>query len=236
MKKPRLWSVGLAWLAAALAGCGGNSAESYVPPSSSAQAALELALEAWKAGQPAEPVGKLPTGATVRAIDMDWAAGRRLTAYEIVQELPQTAELGPRQFAVKLTLEGSPQPTLATYLVVGIDPLQVFRDKDYDLYFGAPAEPAAARAALEKALDCWRLRITPDELRSADPPITVADNDWAAGRRLIEYQLLPGEQPAGSTIRWPVRLRLVQADGREQTIDVVYVISTSPGIHVARGD
>jgi len=236
MRKSRPWPVGLAWLAVWLAGCGGNSDESYVPGSSSAQEALQLALEAWKSGQPADPVGKSPSGATIRAIDMDWAAGRRLSAFEILQELPPAAEAGPRQFVVQLTLDGMPQPIEATYLVVGIDPLQVFRDKDYDLYFGAPAEPALARTALEKALDCWRLRITPEELRLADPPVAMTDKDWVAGRRLIEFQLLPGEVPAGSTIRWPVRLRVVQADGREASIDVHYVIRTSPSIHIARGD
>jgi hypothetical protein len=100
----------------------------------------------------------------------------------------------------------------------------------------APAEPAAAQAALEKSLDCWRLRITPDELQKADPPINFADEDCYAGRRLIEYRLLAGEELAGSNIRWPVRLRLVQADGSEQIIDVLYIIGTNPGIHIARAD
>lgn len=136
MTKLCLSPVSCAWLAILLAGCGGNSAESYVPPSNAAQEALQIALEAWKGGQPADPAGKLPSGATVRAIDGDWTEGKRLSAYEIVKELPQTAEVGPRQFTVKLTLEGTPQPIETTYLVVGIDPLQVFRDKDYDKYFG----------------------------------------------------------------------------------------------------
>ena len=119
-----------------LAACSSNSDQSYVPASEAAQEALRLSLEAWKSGQPADPVGKLPSGATVRAIDMDWAAGKRLAAYEIGQELPPAAEAGPRQFAVTLTFEGSSEPVAATYLIVGIDPLQVFRDKDYAQYFG----------------------------------------------------------------------------------------------------
>jgi len=100
----------------------------------------------------------------------------------------------------------------------------------------AEADPAAARSALEKALDCWRLRITPDELQSADPAIIVADEDWRDGRRLLEFQLLAGEYPWGTAIRWPVRLKVVQANGREQQIEVVYSVSTNPIIHISRQD
>jgi hypothetical protein len=100
----------------------------------------------------------------------------------------------------------------------------------------AEADPATARAALEKALDCWRMRITPGELQAADPPITVKDVDWREGRRLLEFQLLAGEVAWGSSIRWPVRLKLVQADGREETLEVLYIVSTSPIIHISRRD
>ena len=135
-RAPWLVSLPLIFLAGLAGGCDKSNA-SYVPSPSSAQDALKLALDAWKESRPAEPVGKLASGATVRAIDMDWAAGKKLTAYEIVKELPATGEAAPRQFSVKLTLAGAAQPVEATYYVVGIDPLQVYRDKDYDRYFGA---------------------------------------------------------------------------------------------------
>jgi hypothetical protein len=122
-------------LTLALAGCG-TSSSSYVPKGNDAQDALKLALDAWKNGQPADPAGKLPSGATVRAIDADWAAGHKLAGYEILQELPAGAEAGPRKVNVKLTYQGGSAPVEATYFIVGIDPLQVFRDKDYEKYFG----------------------------------------------------------------------------------------------------
>jgi len=100
----------------------------------------------------------------------------------------------------------------------------------------AVADPAVARSALEKALDCWRLRITPQELAAAEPPITMADEDWDDGRRLVEFQLLSGEQAIGTSIRWPTRLKVVRADGREQWIDVEYIIYTDPIIHISRRD
>jgi hypothetical protein len=100
----------------------------------------------------------------------------------------------------------------------------------------ADADPALARTALEKALDCWRLRIAPEELKAASPPIAFSDFDWQGGQRLQEFQLLPGEESLGINVRWPVRLKLVHPDGRQEVIDVVYVISTSPSIHIARAD
>jgi hypothetical protein len=104
-------------------------------------------------------------------------------------------------------------------------------------YTPPPAADAdLARASLEKALDCWRLRITPQELQSAEPPMTFADYDWQDGRRLVEFQLLPGEQPLGTSIYWPVRLKVVGADGREQVADVTYIVCTSPIIHISRLD
>jgi hypothetical protein len=123
-------------LTLAFAGCGFKSSTNYVPTGNAAQDALKLALDAWKNGQPADPAGKLPSGATVRAIDSDWAAGQKLASYELLQELPAEAEAGPRKLTVKLTYADGSPPVEATYFIVGIDPLQVFRDKDYQKYFG----------------------------------------------------------------------------------------------------
>ena len=119
-----------------LAGCSGNSDTSYVPKANDAQDAVKLALDAWKNGQSGEPAGKLPSGATVRGIDADWAEGKKLSGYEIVRELPADSAAAPRKLIVKLTYADGGPPQEATYYVVGIDPIQVFRDKDYDKYFG----------------------------------------------------------------------------------------------------
>lgn len=99
-----------------------------------------------------------------------------------------------------------------------------------------PSDASVAQTALQKALDCWKLRVDPSELRAANPPITLSDEDWDAQHRLLEYQLLPGERPAGSTIRWPVRLKVTRQNGQEVELDVVYVISTNPIIHIGRQD
>lgn len=134
MLKSCLWLpsclVAIVCLAAfGLAGCA-KTAESFVPAADDAQASVERALEAWKSGAAAgriEPAagGQVP----LQAVDSDWLAGKQLTAFEIVAELPR--EEGPRRFSVRLTLAGVAAPIEATYYVVGQDPLWIFRDRDY---------------------------------------------------------------------------------------------------------
>jgi hypothetical protein len=99
----------------------------------------------------------------------------------------------------------------------------------------AAADPVAARAALEKALGAWRARVTPEEFLKAES-ITVADPDWRSEHRLIDFQIQAGEQALGSSIYWPVRLRVVGPRGQEQTFDVTYIIFTNPIIHISRQD
>ncbi len=69
----------------------------------------------------------------MKAVDMDWSGGQKLASYEIVREVP-AEETGPRKIVVKLTYISGASAE-ATYFVVGIDPIQVFRDKDYERYF-----------------------------------------------------------------------------------------------------
>lgn len=99
----------------------------------------------------------------------------------------------------------------------------------------AVADSSTARTALETALEAWKQGSSSEELAENMPPILVADEDWLADAKLVDYQLLPGEETAGVNIRWPVRLTLASGTGRK-TIDAVYVIATSPAIHIARAD
>jgi hypothetical protein len=114
-----------------IAGCGSQSPESYKTEENHAREALQSALDTWKAGKPAGEVGPVSAGPKVQVIDSDWTAGKRLTAYEITEELPG-ADSVARRFSVKLTYEKQPQAVPAEYSVVGIDPILVFRDKDYN--------------------------------------------------------------------------------------------------------
>lgn len=116
-----------------LAGCSpGGKVEDFTPPADNARKALEAALGHWKAGN--KP-GTIPgTAPAVEVVDQKWKGGQKLTAYEILGEEPGGG--GPRTFKVRLTLSQGP-PVEVRYIVVGIDPLWVYRDEDFKKASGA---------------------------------------------------------------------------------------------------
>jgi hypothetical protein len=116
-----------------LAGCSpGGKVEDFTPPADNARKALEAALNHWQAGN--KP-GTVPgTSPTVEVLDSKWKAGQKITAYEVLGEEP--AGPGPRTFKVRLTVANGP-PLEVRYVVVGIDPLWVYRDEDYKKVSGA---------------------------------------------------------------------------------------------------
>jgi len=115
--------------ASTLSGCKKNTVESYVPEQSMARKALETALDAWKANRKSDEAMSIPEGPNLQVLDIDWREGKKLQNFEIVNELPGS-ENEPKKFTVKLTYEGE-EPKETIYHVVGINPLMVFRDEDY---------------------------------------------------------------------------------------------------------
>jgi hypothetical protein len=108
------------------AGCGGKGYERYVPSQKSARAALETALTAWQNGQ---PPGRIESGSpAIQATDSQWKAGKKLASYEIVDEEPGD---GPVWFSVRLKLQNAKKEQVVRYVVVGKDPLWVYREDDY---------------------------------------------------------------------------------------------------------
>ncbi len=106
--------------------------EDFTPNEGNARKALVSALDHWKSGgQP----GAVPnTTPPVEVTDSKWKSGQSLKSYEILGEEPP-ADPGPRMFKVRLTpAKGSPIET--KYAVVGIDPLLVFRDEDFQKLSG----------------------------------------------------------------------------------------------------
>lgn len=111
-----------------LAGCGRTDpAAKFVPSQADAAAAIAAALDAWKAGG---PVGEVPgTEPLVHVVDSYRRGGESLAGYEILGEVPADA---PRCYAVELRFV-PPRTEKARYVVVGIDPLWVFRMEDFQL-------------------------------------------------------------------------------------------------------
>ncbi len=116
-------------LIASGAGCGApRGYDRYVPPPEAARQALGAALDAWHDGRGSEALAARRPGVVV--VDNQRRPGQALRGYEVLGELPGD---GPRRFAVRLRLDDPPGEEKVRFLVVGVDPLWVFRQEDYDM-------------------------------------------------------------------------------------------------------
>ncbi len=120
------------WTAAALlallAGCGPGP-ERFVPAEEKARQALETALTAWQHGEPRGPVAGT-TAPVVQFVDSHHKTGRRLRSFAVLGLAPGS---GPRVFTVKLSLDGPEQEVRERYVVMGLDPLWVLHEEDFDM-------------------------------------------------------------------------------------------------------
>ena len=109
-------------------GCGrGDGTARYIPAEQTALDALTAGLDAWKGGSPAgEVAGTKPL---VFVTDSYRVQNERLVDYAILGQVPGNV---PRCFAVDLHFD-PPREEKTRYVVVGIDPLWVFRMEDYQL-------------------------------------------------------------------------------------------------------
>ena len=110
-----------------LAGCGGSGTNKFVPAATTARSALETALDTWQKGGKQGRVAEGPP--VVQALDIKWSAGQKLAKYEILEELPDDRG---RWFSVKLTMQSPPGEQVVKYVVLGKDPLWVYREDDYN--------------------------------------------------------------------------------------------------------
>lgn len=108
-----------------LLGCGGDPHQRYEPAATTARQAIDTALSTWKSGTKYGPIkdGK----PEINVFDARWQAGKKLESYEILEEVKDQPH---PQFKVRIKLAGKSEE-VNEYLVVGIDPLLVFRDSDY---------------------------------------------------------------------------------------------------------
>lgn len=115
-------------LALLAAGCDRNPrAEDFVPAEDAARAALDAYLRAWAAGDITSTT--IPgTQPPVAVADDLRAGGRTLTGYTILGPTPTEA---PRCFAVQLKLGNPAADVRERYVVVGLDPVWVWRYDDY---------------------------------------------------------------------------------------------------------
>lgn len=106
-----------------------NDFARYVPEPEAARAAVVATLDGWRKGDPPGAVAG-PTRPPVYVVDKQRRPDQRLTSYEVLGEV---AAENARGFAARLTFEGQEETPIVRYLVVGRDPLWVFRQEDYEM-------------------------------------------------------------------------------------------------------
>jgi hypothetical protein len=109
--------------------CGGTQRnEDFVPSDTAARQALETYLSAWQRGE--REVAIANTTPQVMASDSLRASGRSLSGFTVVGPVAGDAA---RCFAVRLSLTSPTEEMRERYVVIGLDPLWVFRYPDYEM-------------------------------------------------------------------------------------------------------
>ena len=98
-----------------------------LPSDEVARAALESALKAWQGGGKPGPLAGTQPPVVVH--DTPWALGAKLESFEILQAESSGAE---KRFEVRLALRKPAGVQEVHYYVLGLGPVMVFRDEDYD--------------------------------------------------------------------------------------------------------
>ncbi len=112
-----------------LSGCSKpGSQDKFIPPPDVARKALESVLLAWQEGT--EPGLLANTKPQVHITDAHRKPGQKLDKFQILGEVPGDA---PRCFAVKATFSNPAAEERIRFVVVGIDPLWIFRHEDFEL-------------------------------------------------------------------------------------------------------
>jgi hypothetical protein len=127
LKSRDRWAIVLGVVCVLVCGCR-NRADDFKPAKELAENALLRALEDWKSGKPAgEIVGTKPL---VHVTDTNRNPKQTLDQFKILGEKPGRSG---RTFAVELSLKHPDQRLKTEYIVVGMDPLWVFRREDFEL-------------------------------------------------------------------------------------------------------
>jgi hypothetical protein len=101
---------------------------SIVPDSTRGRQAIDATISTWKSGHQTGIVE--PTSPRVQVVDNHRKPGQKVIGYEI---LGDSADARVRTFTVRMTLSEPDESPTVRFLVVGIDPILVFRQEDYDM-------------------------------------------------------------------------------------------------------
>lgn len=124
-------------VAAACLACGGPNVN---PTEKDARAALDAALEAWRAGK--KPTDLATAATPVNVVDGVWTNGRELADYQVLQEVPSEAD---KRFKVKLVYDNPASDEEVVYIILGAEARSVFRSEDYDRTMNMDNNPTPKR-------------------------------------------------------------------------------------------
>jgi hypothetical protein len=131
-----LFASAAAILVIGLCGCEGTSYDN-TPAQGDARKGLEIALAAWQGGKKPDAVDS--TAPVMKVVDSNWLSGQKLAGYQIVSE--DEAD-GQKRFTVKLSLSQPKREQEARYVVLGKDPLWVYREEDFVREMNMDDKPA----------------------------------------------------------------------------------------------
>lgn len=100
----------------------------------------------------------------------------------------------------------------------------------------AESDPLAARKILQSALQEWSAGRTTADLRSASPPVYVAEDLWESGNSLVEFSLDANDQMIGGNVCIDVSLKTKSPSGQIQNKKLRYLVTTTPAHTIARLD
>jgi hypothetical protein len=96
-----------------------------------------------------------------------------------------------------------------------------------------PADAAEADKALRTALEAWKNGQSQEELEKGRPSILMNEDDWRAGKRLIDFRMGEGTL-SGRQVRCRVRIKLQETNGKAVERQATYVIDTTPRVVIVR--
>jgi hypothetical protein len=122
-----LWALGLIIGCSSATGCAARNYDDLIPAEETARKALEAALQAWVDGATDSKI-EAP-GMTIQVLDTKWRSGQTLASYQILDIEP--GDDGKSWFNVRLVMKKPAGEQKTRYVVIGQDPLWVYREEDY---------------------------------------------------------------------------------------------------------
>lgn len=114
--------------AAGLFGCARNSVERFTPSVDTATQCIEAALGAWRDGRPIDALAD--SQPAIHVVDTVRSPRQQLQGFEVLSK--SRASGSGWIYVVRLTFDQPAAPERVRFVVVGLDPIWVFRKEDYD--------------------------------------------------------------------------------------------------------